>query len=146
MHLTRCPICHSRIHLEALVQDAAGRELLMLLTQLDTQTGAALVAYLGLFRSATRDLANDRALRLATETLDLCPPADRPRISVALAETVEAFRSKQPHRPLKNHNYLVAVLKSIEMPPVAAHAEETTILPKSKTGQAYLALERLKGR
>ena len=145
MHLTRCPICHSRINLEALTQDEAGRELLALLARLDTQTGAALVGYLGLFRSATRDLANDRALRLATETLSLCPPTDLPRLAIALGETVEALRGKQPRRPLKNHHYLEKVLESIEMPPVAAHAE-TAILPKSKTGQAYLALERLKRR
>lgn len=144
MHLARCPICHSRINLEALTQEEAGRELLALLARLDTQTGASLVAYLGLFRPPTRDLANDRALRLATEALGLCPPADLPRLAVALGETVEALRGKEPRRPLKNHNYLAKVLESIEMPPAAAHAE--TILPKSKTGQAYLALERLKSR
>ena len=32
MHLSRCPICHSRIPLEALVQDEAGRELLTLVS------------------------------------------------------------------------------------------------------------------
>lgn len=144
MYLTRCPICHSRISLEAITQDEAGRELLALLARLDTQTGAALVAYLGLFRSASRDLANDRALRLATETLNLCPPADLPRLAVALGETVEALRNKHPRRPLKNHNYLVKVFESIEMTPAAPRAE--TVLPKSKTGQAYLALERLKGK
>ena len=71
MRLTRCPICHGRISLEALVQDEAGRELLALVARLDTQTGAALVSYLGLFRSASRDLANERALKLARETLAL---------------------------------------------------------------------------
>lgn len=144
MHLARCPICHSRINLEALTQDEAGRDLLALLARLDTQTGAGLVAYLGLFRSATRDLANDRALRLATETLDLCAAEDRPRLALALTETVEALRNKHPRRPLKNHNYLTKVFESI-VTPVAARAE-TAILPNSKTGQAYLALERLKSR
>ena len=65
MRLSRCPICHSRISLEALVQDEAGRELLALVAKLDTQTGVALVSYLGLLRSPSRDLANERALRLA---------------------------------------------------------------------------------
>lgn len=145
MHLTRCPVCHSRIHLEALVQDEAGRELLAILVRLDTQTGAALVTYLGLFRPATRDLANDRALRLAAETLALCPPTDRPRLAVALTETVEALRDKHPRRPLKNHNYLAKVLESVEAPPVCVRAE-ADVLPKSKTGQAWATLERLKGR
>ena len=118
MHLTRCPICHSRIHLEALVQDEAGRELLALLARLDTQIGAALVEYLGLFRAPSRDLANDRALRLATETLALCPPADRPRLGVALTEVVEAIRNERPRRPLKNHDYLTVALESATAPPV----------------------------
>ena len=87
MHLSRCPICHSRISLEALVQDEAGRELMALVARLDTQTGAALVSYLGLFRSASRDLANERALKLAREALYL---SDTTRLSIALSETVEA--------------------------------------------------------
>lgn len=132
MHLARCPICHSRIGLEALVQDEAGRRLLMLLAQLDTQVGAALVAYLGLFRPAGRDLPNDRALRLATETLNLCPPADLPRLGVALAEAVEAARDERPRRTLKNHDYLAALLESATAPPVCAGGNN--YLPGSKTG------------
>lgn len=87
MHLSRCPICHSRISLEALVQDEAGRELMALVAKLDTQTGAALVSYLGLFRSAHRDLANERALKLAREALNL---PNTTCLSIALSETVEA--------------------------------------------------------
>lgn len=120
MQLTRCPICHSRIGLEALVQDEAGRRLLMLLTSLDTQLGTALVAYLGLFRPPARDLANDRALRLATETLALCPPIALPRLADALVETVEALRGQQPRRALKDHDYLTNVLESATAPPVCA--------------------------
>ena len=74
MQLSRCPICHSRISLEALVQDEAGRELMALVAKLDTQTGAALVSYLGLFRSVSRDLANERALKLAREAKQLSLP------------------------------------------------------------------------
>ena len=116
MRLTRCPICHSRISLEALVQDEAGRELLALVARLDTETGAALVSYLGLFRPASRDLANERALRLAGETLALVLAADTARLAIALSETVEALRGKQPRRPLKNHNYLRRVLESVRQP------------------------------
>ena len=115
MQLIRCPICHSRISLEALVQDEAGRELMALVAKLDTQTGAALVSYLGLFRSASRDLANERALRLARETLALS--GDTERLSIALSETVEALRGKQPRQPLKNHNYLQKVLESVQARP-----------------------------
>ena len=118
MQLTRCPVCHSRIGLEALVQDEAGRRLLMLLTSLDAQLGAALVAYLGLFRPGDRDLPNDRALRLATEALGFCAPTDRPRLAVALTEVVEALRNEQPRRPLKDHAYLTKALESAVAPPV----------------------------
>ena len=108
MQLARCPICHSRISLEALVQDQAGRELLALLADLDTLTGSALVSYLGLFRGSHRDLANDRALRLARETLSL---GDATRLSVALAETVETLRNLLPQQPLTCHSHLKRVLE-----------------------------------
>ena len=71
MNLGRCPCCHSRLHLDALVQDDAGRDLLLLLSGLEVETGRALVAYLTLFRPARRDLANDRAVRLARGALEL---------------------------------------------------------------------------
>ena len=113
MQLTRCPICHSRISLEALVQDEAGRELMALVARLDSQTGGALVSYLGLFRPARRDLANERALRLANEALGLVPASDIARLAIALSETVEALRGRQPRHPLKNHNYLKKVLETV---------------------------------
>ena len=142
MRLTRCPICHSRINLEALVQDEAGRELLALVARLDTQTGAALVSYLGLFRSASRDLANERALKLARETLAI--GVDTARLAIALSETVEALRGKQPRQPLKNHNYLQKVLESVQARPVIVKTEQSAVAPRSKAGQACMTLEHLK--
>lgn len=109
MMIGRCPICHSHLSLEAICQDEAGRELLALLAGLDADLGRALVGYLGLFRPARRDLSNDRALRLARETLALC--SDSVRLGAALAETVEAIRSKGG-ASLKNHNYLARVIES----------------------------------
>ena len=113
MQLTRCPVCHSRIGLEQLVQDEAGRELLALLSTLDTAAGAALVSYIGLFRPAQRDLANDRALKLARETLALEAVQ---WLVPALQETVETLRSKRAQgdsKALTNHNYLSKVLQSV---------------------------------
>ena len=113
MQLTRCPVCHSRIDLEALVQDNAGRELLALLAQQDSSTGTALVTYLGLFRPAKRDLTNDRALKIARETLAL---EAAQWLTPALQETVDALREKRTQgdvRPLSNHNYLKSVMKSV---------------------------------
>lgn len=141
MQLSRCPICHSRISLEALVQDEAGRELMALVAKLDTQTGAALVSYLGLFRSASRDLANERALKLARETLGITP--DTARLAIALSETVEALRGKQPHQPLKNHNYLQKVLESVQARPVIAQTEQVYLLLTGGLCDAVFLFTRL---
>lgn len=113
MQLNRCPVCHSRIGLEQLVQDEAGRELLALLIKLDTLTGSVLVAYIGLFRSANRDLANDRALKLVHETLAI---ESVQWLTPALQETVEVLKEKRcsgETKPLTNHNYLKRVLDSV---------------------------------
>lgn len=106
--LLTCPICHVRYSLEAILQDEAARELL----SLSGQAGRAwpgLVKYLGLFRSDTRPLAWDRALKLAKEVLEI--PADPAALEIALAETVEALRAKGG-KALKNHNYLKRVLEN----------------------------------
>lgn len=112
MQLTRCPVCHSRISLEQLVQDEAGRDLLTLLTRLDKSTGTVLVTYIGLFRSQSRDLANNRALKLAQDALALAPEA---QLLTAMANVVESMRAKQQQgsfKPLANHNYLKRVLET----------------------------------
>lgn len=109
MKLGRCPTCHAHLQLEAIVQDDAGRELLALLAGLDADLGRALVTYIGLFRTSARDLANDRALRLAREVLAL--DAAGQRLADALASTVESIRGKAG-AALKNHNYLARVIES----------------------------------
>ncbi|MGB1238554.1 MAG: hypothetical protein ACPG4U_10115 [Pseudomonadales bacterium] len=118
MLLCRCPNCHSRIHLEALIQDSAAQELIALVTGMDSHLGRPLVVYLGLFRSASRDLAFDRALKLANEVLQLEPAQALPQ---ALAQTVEAIRNKRQQqpgiKPLSNHNYLKRVLEDVPAQP-----------------------------
>lgn len=112
MNLGRCPVCHSRLHLDQLIEDDAGRGLLALLTKLDRSMSGALVSYLSLFRSKTRDLSNDRALRLAEEALSL---AHAQELLPALCHTVEQMRQKQQtggFKPLTNHNYLKRVLEN----------------------------------
>ncbi|MDP3875880.1 MAG: hypothetical protein Q8Q50_02755 [Methylobacter sp.] len=107
MQLNRCPICHSRISVDALVQDEAGRELLGLLVRLDIESGSALVGYLGLFRSPSRDLANDRALKLAKDALGLGHAGN---VAQAMRQTVDSLQGKGG-RALTNHNYLKRVLE-----------------------------------
>lgn len=156
MQLNRCPICHTRISLDALAQDEAGRELLGLLAKLDSDAGVALIAYLGLFRSHTRDLANDRALRLGKEVLALSE--SMPALAEAMRITVEQIRSKGGD-PLTNHNYLRKVLGDCHgfQPDIATGKTAKPISPlaiaithqpggpkqkgTSKTAQALQALE-----
>ena len=150
MQLCRCPVCHSRISLDQLIQDEAGKELLSHLIKFDTHTGAALINYIALFRPEKRDLANDRALRLLEETLSLC--SNQAQLITALINTVDSIRAK-PSQPLKNHNYLKRVLESTPEPvaqptsttPVQqAQSTQSVANLKSKTAQGMQALEALK--
>lgn len=147
MQITRCPVCHSRINLEACVQDEAGRELLAKLAKLDTSTATALVSYIGLFRSANRDLANDRALRLVNEVAQL---ESWQFLTPALAETVESIRDKQTRgeaKPLTNHNYLKRVLESVIARGIV-HVErvEQSSQPLVKASKSLQGLAALEGK
>lgn len=111
----RCPVCHAEAALEAWAEDDAARELMALLSTLDATLGRPLVAYLGLWRSASRALAWDRALRIAREVLAL--DADAQRLAAALTQTVEQLRAKRDAgdvRPLTSHGYLLRVLQGTQ--------------------------------
>jgi hypothetical protein len=115
MKLTRCPICHSNIHLDALVSDDAGRELLGEVANLSDIVARPMLAYIGLFRPAKQDLTNARALKLIREVLEAYR-ADHVLAS-ALTETVQKIREKRGKysdvKPLTNHNYLKQVYQSL---------------------------------
>ena len=139
MQLGRCPVCHSRISIDALIQDESGRHLLALLAKLDTTSAATLINYLGLFRSASRDLSNDRALRLAQDIQEM--PENKTHKNMAMAETVNAMRVKQDQKcfkPLKNHGYFKALLKDIKNKPgqhqiTVPKAQATPVAVKQET-------------
>ena len=146
----RCPVCHASNSLEAFTADDAGRELLVLLAS----TGPLfrpLVAYLGLFRPANRDLSHDRALRLAREVVALADQgASIAPLQQALVETVEAMRAKREAgqvKPLTNHNYLRKVLETVAGVPPAVGAQHAAPLqqqpaaPRSKRAQGIASLE-----
>ena len=130
MQIGRCPCCHSRFSLEQVVQDQCASELLGALIDLPEGMGRALVLYLSLFRSTKRDLANDRALKLAAEVLALSN--DKPRLSTAMVDTVQSMRIKQDEgsfKPLTNHNYLKRVLESVTALPVVKTDLNATQMP-----------------
>jgi hypothetical protein len=111
----RCPICHHHLDLQALAQDESARDLLALVAKTPHTVMMPLLSYLGLFRPEKRDLANDRALRLAEEALELT--TDQHLLAAAIRETVEQIHRKRQAgengQPLKNHNYLKQVMKGI---------------------------------
>lgn len=129
MKLCRCPVCHSNIHLDALVNDDAARELLATLAPMDGATGRILMNYIGLFRPVKSDLSFNRALTLVNDTLALT--SNRDWLRAALEETVIKLRAARidgQSRPLTNHNYLKKVLESISqhaITPVAAPTANT---------------------
>ena len=104
MKLCRCPVCHSDIHLDALLEDDAGREMLGIITNLRG-------SYIALFRPEKAALSNGRALKLMREVLDMYQPS--PLLSHALTETVSGvMKNRRETRnvvALTNHNYLKKV-------------------------------------
>ncbi|QSX32604.1 hypothetical protein JYB87_12665 [Shewanella avicenniae] len=114
MKLCRCPVCHSNIHLDTLVQDDAAREMLAILAPMDGGLARILVAYIGLFRPEKSDLSWNRALKLINETLAVSN--NRDWLRAALEETVKKLRESRiggTFRPVTNHNYLKKVLEGL---------------------------------
>ena len=111
MKLCRCPVCHSDIHLDALLEDDAGREMLGIITNLRGDNARALVSYIGLFRPEKSALSNGRALKLMQEVLEMYQPS--PLLAHALNENVQAVmknrRETRNIQALSNHNYLKKV-------------------------------------
>lgn len=93
MKLCRCPICHSNLHLEALIEDEAGRELLAKISQLTHGVAKPMVDYLGLFKPAISNLNNARALKILSDVLDLY--LFSLLLAQALSETVVSLRKKR---------------------------------------------------
>ncbi|MCR9669564.1 hypothetical protein [Vibrio parahaemolyticus] len=115
MKLTRCPICHTNLHLDALIQDQSGKELLGEVASLPDFVARPMLAYLSLFRPAKSDLSLSRTLRLLREVTEEYK-ADHVLAS-ALVECVGKLREKRAQyndtKPLANHNYLKQVYKTI---------------------------------
>lgn len=122
MKLTRCPICHSHLHLDALVQDAVGRKLLATVANLSYRVAPVLLNYIALFRPEKQDLSNDRALTLIEETLAFT--SNQAILTEALQDTVtsiQASRKTGQFKKLTNHNYLKKVLEAkVALQPVAS--------------------------
>lgn len=146
MKLT-CPTCHTIFHLEAAMEEAAGREFAAYIVNLG-EFARPLVAYLGMFRPASRALAYERMLRMAREVMALSQDAGQ--LAKALSETVESLRQKRDEgdiRPLKNHNYLKRVLENTPNVGTAlAPAAMQNVQGSAPTSKTARAIGRLQGR
>lgn len=114
MKLCRCPVCHTDIHFDQLIEDDAGRELLGLITELKYGVARPLVSYIALFRPEKSALSNSRAVKLMREVLAIFPPSQL--LAHALSETVNAVQKKRRDSkklaPLSNHSYLKQVIET----------------------------------
>ena len=113
----RCPCCYTEFGLEQMLADDAAREVMGLISQLPKATVRPLVQYTGLFRPKKQGLSWDRAHKLISEASTLASSAV---LKVALEQTLDAMRAKQRSgewTPLKNHNYLKQVIKSVPAMP-----------------------------
>jgi hypothetical protein len=114
MKLCRCPVCRSDLHLDAIIEDEAGREVLSMLLQFTHNCARPVVAYIGLFRPAKSNLSNSRAAKLMQEVLEQFKPSRH--LAHALNETVKQIQKKRANsndvKPLANHNYLKTVYDS----------------------------------
>ncbi|MEZ8102122.1 hypothetical protein [Vibrio bivalvicida] len=115
MKLTRCPVCHTNLHLDALIQDQAGKELLADVSNMPDFVARPLLSYLSLFRPAKSDLSLSRTLRLMREVTDEYRTDHL--LASALIECVQKLREKRTQfndtKPLANHNYLKQVYKTL---------------------------------
>ncbi len=140
----KCPSCHADFDLVAALESEAGRELVRLLAE-HSSLARPLVTYLSLFRSASRALAWDRALRLAQEVIAM--ESDPQRLAVGLSKAVESLRAKQGEgwKPMSNHNYLRQVLKGLPCTDAKPSMATVTAPPAytSKSALSLLALEEL---
>lgn len=114
MKLCRCPVCHSDINLDQLLEDDAGRELLRIITELKYGVARPLVSYIALFRPEKSTLSNTRAVKLMRDVLDQFPPSQL--LAHSLSETVSAVQKKRRESknlaPLSNHSYLKQVIET----------------------------------
>src|SRR5690606_26722103 len=105
MKLGRCPVCHSNLHLDQLVADEAGRQLLGQFARMNYKLGGNMVAYLALFRPTKQDLSNTKALTLVQETLALTTNLNA--LAEALEQTVASLQQSRINgtgKQLTNHN------------------------------------------
>ena len=132
---TRCPSCGSTASLDALIGHDAASNALNVTFKISGKLGRALVQYLGLFRSGTRELSFDRVAKLLTE---IQPDIERQAITrdridypapaaawiFAIEQTIHARDIGKLGLPLKTHGFLYAIITQYKPEAYAASHTE----------------------
>lgn len=156
---TRCPSCGATASLDVLVGHDDARNALQAAFNSNGKLGRALVSYLALFRSKTRDLSFDRVATLMNE---IQPDIDRGEIRRdrvdypapiaawlwAIEQTIKARDDGKLSLPLTKHGYLYAVITQFKPEQYsAAHTDfaqriEPASAPKIQLTPAQVELEK----
>ncbi|MGN6229147.1 MAG: hypothetical protein ACTHNM_17110 [Dyella sp.] len=116
-----CPSCCATFSLDVALQMDASRAALMRALQMPAPLAALWAQYLGMFRSANRALAHDRAERLMAELLPMLDAGEVVRNGnrrqapieiwrAALEQMVELRNADKLQLPLKSHGYLLEIV------------------------------------
>ncbi|MEW5833618.1 MAG: hypothetical protein AB1832_01020 [Pseudomonadota bacterium] len=116
-----CPSCCATFSLDVALQMDASRSALMRALQMPAPLAALWAQYLGMFRSANRALAHDRAERLMAELVPMLDagevvrngnrrPAPIEVWRAALEQMVELRNADKLQLPLKTHGYLLEIV------------------------------------
>lgn len=149
-----CPACHSQIPMEVWLSHTGARTALVALAELHGSQRLAAVAlrYLALFAPEKRTLSLDRVATLLTELGDLVRPARvewQGRIWAApldswIAGMEQMLADPKIRRPIKNHNYLRAVVagQADQVEARAEHHIEQVRQGAAGTGSRSVRAER----
>lgn len=157
---TRCPNCGASFSLDALISHDAARDALAAAFKVSGTLGKALIKYLGLFRSDSRDLSMDRVAKLL---LELQPDIEAQRIQRnrtlyeapidawiwAIEQTVTARDQGRLQTPLKTHGFLYEVITSYKPENNSMLIEQTKpavpqLNAQSKVMNSIQSLEKFK--
>lgn len=116
-----CPSCCATFSLDVALQMDASRAALMRALQMPAPLAALWAQYLGMFRSANRALAHDRAERLMAKLLPMLDAGEVVRNGnrrqapieiwrTALEQMVELRNADKLQLPLKTHGYLLEIV------------------------------------
>lgn len=132
-----CPSCGAEASLEAWQNDATFRQLVDVISKLPGPVASRTPAYLGLFRRGKRGLTWQRALRIASDLLDLVGPGtvhwdneeERPAPAQHWAAALDIVLARRP-TALEDHNYLRKICWQ-EARGLAAEAERQVNIRKA---------------